>query len=263
MGAVSFFSICVNSELYLRSLSLELQALRNRVRNFIDDAHWQTDGEWKESVLRHFLERNLPNTVKVGRGFVVSREGASSQIDVLIYDTARPVLFRDGDLVFITPDAARAVIEVKSRVNNTSFKKAVQKLTKNISFICKHRRYRTVFGVFAFESSVTSKSALAALQASAGSSSRQVIDIACLGSSHLLHWWPQNPEDHRKTLKRWHSYKLRQGTAPGYFLHNIVEFVAPESVRENSQLWFPACGKEGSKDGEIDLMNTVVPNATN
>jgi len=253
----------MNSELYLQSLSLELQALQNRVRNFIDDAHWQTDGEWKESVLRYFLERNLPKAVEVGRGFVVSPEGASSQIDVLVYDTTKPVLFRDGDLVFITPDAARAVIEVKSRVNNTTFGKTVQKLTENISFICRHSRYRTVFGVFAFESTVTPESALATLRASAGTSSRQVVDIACLGSSHLLHWWHQNPEDHRKTLKRWHSYKLRQGTAPGYFLHNIVEFVAPESVRENSQLWFPACGKEGFKDGEIDLMNAVVSNATN
>jgi len=51
---------------YFESLATELDALKNRVRNFIQDRHWQTDGEWKESVLRAFLRRNLPKSVQIG-----------------------------------------------------------------------------------------------------------------------------------------------------------------------------------------------------
>jgi hypothetical protein len=38
---------------HFESLNRELEALRDRVRNFsVAKPHWQTDGEWKESVLR-------------------------------------------------------------------------------------------------------------------------------------------------------------------------------------------------------------------
>ena len=69
---------------YFESISLDLNALKNRVRNFISDAHWQTDGEWKESVLRNILRRHLPKNIEVGRGFIVRPEDCSTQIDVLI-----------------------------------------------------------------------------------------------------------------------------------------------------------------------------------
>ena len=52
---------------YFISLSNELSSLKNRVRNFIQGEHWLTDGEWKESVLRSFLRRNLPKSVEIGR----------------------------------------------------------------------------------------------------------------------------------------------------------------------------------------------------
>ncbi|MBU8977509.1 hypothetical protein JI752_015265 [Lysobacter sp. MMG2] len=35
-----------------RSIKLEMDALKGRVRQLIDDKHWLTDGEWKETVLR-------------------------------------------------------------------------------------------------------------------------------------------------------------------------------------------------------------------
>jgi hypothetical protein len=35
-----------------------------------------------------------------GRGFVVDGETATHQIDILIHDCPKPVLFRDGDRVF-------------------------------------------------------------------------------------------------------------------------------------------------------------------
>jgi len=72
-----------------RALTLEMDALKSRVRNFRQTAHWQTDGEWKESVLRNVLGGHLPRHLEPLRGFVTDGEQSSRQIDVLIYDTAK------------------------------------------------------------------------------------------------------------------------------------------------------------------------------
>ncbi len=85
----------MDTKKYFESLSLEYDALKNRVRNFIAGNHWLTDGEWKESVLRSMIKRTISNTFAVGRGFIVKKESSSGQIDILIYDASRPVLYRD------------------------------------------------------------------------------------------------------------------------------------------------------------------------
>ena len=63
----------MNLENYFRSLGNEVEALKNRVRDLKDSTQWLTDGEWKESVLRNVLRRNLPESVGVGNGFVCRR----------------------------------------------------------------------------------------------------------------------------------------------------------------------------------------------
>ena len=120
---------------YLPSLSQELNALKNRVRSFIASNHSLTDGEWKESVLRTFLRRHLPINAEVGRGFVINSEGASRQIDVLIYDSNFLMLFRDGDLVFVTPDAVLGIVEVKTSLDNSGLKKAIETLSSNSELV--------------------------------------------------------------------------------------------------------------------------------
>src|SRR5690348_10543597 len=101
-------------EAYFKSLTREVNALKGRVRHLIEGNHWQTDGEWKESVVRQILRRHLPGSVEVGRGFVVTQDAATHQLDVLIFKSSKPVLFRDADLVFVTPDSVVGVVEVKS-----------------------------------------------------------------------------------------------------------------------------------------------------
>jgi hypothetical protein len=111
----------MNVENYFESISLELKALKDRVRNLIGTNHHNlTDGEWKETILRAILKRHLPSNVEVGSGFVVKPNSSSKQIDILIYDTSKPVLYRDGDLVIITPDSVKGIIEVKTKISNIS-----------------------------------------------------------------------------------------------------------------------------------------------
>ena len=119
----------MNINQYFKTLTDELISLKDRVRYYIDDANWQADGEWKESVIRSILKRHLPSHIGVGRGFVVNTHQASTQIDVLLYDKSKPILFQDGDFVLITPDSVKGAIEVKTKLwQSEKLKDALSKL---------------------------------------------------------------------------------------------------------------------------------------
>ena len=73
-----------NYKSYQKSISDELIAAKNRVRNFIDKAHWAEDGRYKEIVLKELLAEKLPSSVLLGTGFVMG-ERLSTQIDIIVY----------------------------------------------------------------------------------------------------------------------------------------------------------------------------------
>lgn len=236
-------------ELHYRSLTAELESLKDRVRNFIDDAHWPTDGEWKESVLRSILAKRLPDTVKIGRGFVITRRGATTQCDVLLYKADAPLLFKDGELVFLTPDAVRGIIEVKSRTTRQIFGNALDKLAAIGDKLGEHRTH-CFFGFFSYETrSLSTENALDALCQKCDRPSR-VTNFINLGCSRFIRWWDLNPNRQQGAYRRWHSYDLENMSA-GYFLANVIDFVSPDSVGQNNWLWFPEQGKESKKIGDI------------
>lgn len=233
---------------YFRSLGHELEALKHRVRYLIADAHWQTDGEWKESVLRQVLRRHLPDDAVVGRGFVVGRGAASHQIDILIHDGTKPVLFRDSDLVFVTPDAVLGLIEVKSRVDPTTFATAVAKLAGDVGLVRQHANMRAFAALFAFEAEPFNAQRYLDRSASAAASWNERVDFAALGPDAFQRYWNEDPLNPGRPYSSWHSYHLPE-LATGYFVHNVVDAISPESVFRNSDVWFPAAGKEPHRDG--------------
>lgn len=109
------------------------------LEKIIGDKHWLTTGTFKEKVLINFLNENLPKKLKAKSGFVVfpstrifntekppedydsmnrSSYLISKQIDILIYDIfeSSPV-FEDDNIVLLSPEAIKAVIEVKGTLN--------------------------------------------------------------------------------------------------------------------------------------------------
>lgn len=241
---------------YFQSLSSELASLKNRVRSFIRDKHWQTDGEWKESVLRTFLRRHLPKSVEIGRGFVITENQPSRQIDILIYDSNKPILFQDGDLVFVTPDAVLGIIEVKTSLDNSSFLNAVQNISSNAFLIQQNSPKKRVYGLFSYEDNTTNiQNNLETLANVAKENSKKVVHCISLGKSRFIRYWNLDPVTGKKVVNRWHAYDLID-MAPAYFIHNIIEEICPQSVDENKMLWYPAEGKESKKIGEIDLIST-------
>lgn len=248
---------------HFRSLADELWALKDRVRNFIDDAHWLTDGEWKESVLRNVLGRHLPESIKVGRGFVITPNSCSSQIDILVYDSSKPTLYKDGDLVFVTADAVKAVVEVKTRVQSSNLTAAIRTLAENAEFVKSHRRDNDIdnifVGLFAYdidENSLPISGILRRLKNAANGQPNRVINHVTLGGDLFIRFWRNRP-DHGglhgdNSYNRWHSYHL-ENLSPGYFVSNAVEYTSDVSVRLNRFVWYPPQGKERNRNNTLEL----------
>ena len=108
------------------------------LEKIIGDKHWLTTGTFKEKVLINFLNENLPKKLKAKSGFVVfpakrefSKEQPSEdyfmnrssyliskQIDILIYDIFESLpVFEDDNIVLLSPEAIKAVIEVKGTLS--------------------------------------------------------------------------------------------------------------------------------------------------
>lgn len=235
---------------YFRSLAMELAALKDRVRHLIESSHWQTDGEWKETVVRQILRRHLPQSVAVGRGFVVTAERSSSQLDVLITDASKPALFKDGDLAFVTPDAVLGVIEVKSRATPAILAEAAQKLATDMLLIRVHPNIRAFAEFFAFDDGGGRPDAYLRPLVQAAERWESRVDYACIGDGRFIRYWELNPEKPKRFLHAWHSYRL-PGLAPGYFVHNVVDSISPEAMFRNNEVWFPRTGKEPFRDGML------------
>jgi hypothetical protein len=238
---------------YYRSLAAELDALKDRVRYLIQDGHWPTDGEWKESVLRTVFRGHLPANIGVGRGFIVSEANASPQIDVLLFDKSRPLLHRDGDLVFVTPDAVRGIVEVKSTLRTAQLVETASRLGRAAGLVQGGGK-RIFLGLFAFEAELGEASAetlLRGLQQAAGGNEDAAVNHVCAGWSLFVRYWRKRPTTD-ETIRAWYSYSM-PNLAPGYFVANALETIAGASVTRNLWAWFPADGKEMYKSGERQL----------
>ncbi len=235
-----------------RSMTLELQSLKDRVYHFRHTKHWQTVGEWKELVLRSVLERHLPRHLEPLRGFVTDGRNSSKQIDVLVYDNTKPCLFRAGDLVFVTPDAVAGIVEVKSTVSDRSkLEAALRPLSSNVEKVRRTGNQSAFAGLFAFDTKLTGirgvEVTLDCLKKVSKEREERVVDFVCLGSDIFILFWEGQDGTPEVTPSRWRGYLLND-MAPGYFVNNLFYATAADSVQRNIEAWFPHKPKE-----EIDL----------
>ena len=230
---------------YYRSLTTELESVKDRVRNFIDSKHWLTHGEWRESVLRAMIAQRLPSSVNIGRGFVITENGPTTQCDILIYRADRPVLFRQGDLAFVTPDAVVAIIEVKSRATKTVLSEALKSLAAIGSKLGRHRDH-SCLGLFTYDTDVKDHEWLLSALQEVCKHDTQTVNFVNLGCSTFVRFWDFPPGGGDQNYEQWHSYNLENMSA-GYFIANVLDFISPESISNHSKLWFP----EGSKEFKL------------
>ena len=233
---------------YHKSIARELEATKNRVRQLIGSGHWQTDGEHKEAIIRKVLRNHLPESVRIGRGFVCFESRASSQIDVLITAIDKPTLFKDGELVLVTPDAVNAVIEVKTALPSKSqLTEALEKLADNLEYI-RQTEADCFGGLFVFQESndhVSDKAVLEELQRIVRGQEHRVINWIALSPDRFFRYWRAGDVASICGGDFWHSYELGDGLAHAYFLSNVAWDVTKEPNHEMQYAWFPV---EGTKE---------------
>lgn len=252
----------MDNEKYLRSITDEINALKDRIQNFI--GHKLTIGTWKESILRTLLRRHLPSNIGVGTGFFVTSERCSQQIDILLYDKMKPIIFQDGDCIIVTPDAVKGLIEVKTRAVKSTLESQFSKLADDVELLLSVATGdvgRRFFGIYYYEINPSldnlleeagAAEILTRLTAATRHNENRIINCVAIKESFFIRYWRQNPSAPEEAIRRWHAYKINS-KSPAYFVHNVVEHMCPESVLANNYLWFLPEGKEQGKLAHSDL----------
>jgi len=149
----------MNAKEFQKSITEELNVVKNRVRNLIGSRHWAEEGRYKEAILKNILRKFLPSNISIGTGFIVNANdpnNISKQIDIIVYDNAYPVLFCEGDFIITTMENVKGIVEVKSSIGrgNNTFQSVVQHFDETLQPILIQNAFenRELFlGIFSFE----------------------------------------------------------------------------------------------------------------
>lgn len=200
---------------YQESISNELISTKDRVRNFIDAAHWAEDGRYKEIILKDILASKLPAFASVGTGFVMGDQ-LSSQIDIIIYRSDIPVLFQKADFVIVSKEAVLGIIEVKTKLDNTKMHETFQKAHTNGLIIGQH-----IFnGIFSYETDYSMR----VLHEPIVSACRQYhgyVNNVSFGKDYFMKYW-QDGSPRGQSGDKYRIYKI-ENLSFGYFISNLIE----------------------------------------
>jgi hypothetical protein len=188
------------------------------------------------------IQRFLPEKFKIGSGFIVRQthergnHEPSKQIDLIIYDTSYPMLFKDNDFVILTADSVLGIIEVKANATNQGLSEIVKKANNNGKFIYNARvdKIKPLFnGIFSYDTIAN-----------------QIKNPwNKLGDNKQLYGVNHISFNQDWFYKFW-KQEFNNGNAPHYFyeikelsfsffISNLIDCICGTSVIENSNLWFP------------------------
>ncbi|WP_301378394.1 MULTISPECIES: DUF6602 domain-containing protein [Thalassolituus] len=152
-----------NTYSLLASWSTEFESTKERVRSLIGDAHWLSDGKYKEQILTNFLEKHSLGSLIFSTGFVVplTNHSPSGEIDVLISkpNSGIPLLI-EKELLIIPPEMAKGIIEVKSTYSKRILSDAMKSICKSYQAISyngeqDHRNFEVWSSIFFFHESTS------------------------------------------------------------------------------------------------------------
>ena len=237
---------------FQKSITKELDTIKNRVRNLIGSSHWGEEGKYKEAILRNVVKRFLPSVLSIGTGFIIKKnnEGIqiSGQIDLIIYDNTIPVLFSEGDFIITTNENVKGIIEVKTKINNNQLQEIIKKAKENGELIGEN-----VFnGIFCYEyGSDNIDNIDDALKSAKG-----YVNHISLGKNIFIRFWKK---ENGSVLNQpvncgndfYNIYKL-DNLSFSYFISNLLDMVCNNKQVDKSWFLFPI---EGTK--EVNREKTV------
>ncbi len=207
-----------NYKSYQKSISDELIAAKNRVRNFIDKAHWAEDGRYKEIVLKELLTEKLPSSVSLGTGFIMG-EHLSTQIDIIVYRSDIPLLFQKADFVIVPESAVLGIIEVKTKLNVSNIEDTFKKAHKNGELI-----HHEIFnGIFSYDKGFRLDTRLSPKIKSICDQYFGKVNNVSFGKDFFMKYWPEG-KPFGEPNRKYRIYEINK-LSFGYFISNLVEDV--------------------------------------
>jgi hypothetical protein len=254
-----------NPKDFQKSITKELDIVRNRVRDLIGSAHWGSDGNFKEAILRNSINKFLPKNVSIGTGFIIQSnedqiEGVrvSHQLDIIVFDNSLPVLFSEGDFIITTEQNVLGIVEVKTKIinnngNKSSLKAILEKYNGLSSFPLlsrtdNHRIFKGVFS-FEYEDDINGINIENALRVSNG-----MVNHISLGKDKFIRHWT-SPEglipqvDCNSTF--YNLYNIPD-LSFSYFISNLIHIVTRKEMDDRYWFSFPI-----QESKEINRIKTV------
>lgn len=234
-----------------KTTSRELLAIKDRVRQLID--HWGEDGRYQEAVLKSVIGRFLPEKYQIVSGFVIRQtqnrgaHEASKQIDIIVYNTDFPVLFKEGDFSILTADSVEAIIEVKANLKNQGVEKVMRKSNETGQFVfnAKYNKSNNLFnGIFSYagherlkiNNSQTVQNAIRNSENTVSTDpncNKFKVNHVSLNKDKFYKFWNQNEPNDGGYL-----YEIND-LAFSFFISNLIAHLKSDSVFSNNRLWFP------------------------
>jgi hypothetical protein len=239
------------------SLTAELYSIRDRMKYLV--RHRLTSGEHRESALRMMLRRHLPPSLVVGRGFVVTKEDSSEQIDILVVDGTRPCLYRDGDLIIVTPDLVRAIVEVKTTCALEGRNGKTPQIVTDLMKLAEKGRlceqvmrankadFKIWTGFFVYDDANQPFQRVLEAIATARHETGHCLNGVSFGKRSFFRYWSQaeiaeGAIGGYEGSPCWHAYGFEQDIAASYFIGNLIDAVSQVDRTESSFAWFPLIG---------------------
>jgi hypothetical protein len=213
--------------------------------------HWAEDGRYKEAIIKAMIQRFLPEKFRISSGFVVRQthergyHEPSKQIDLIIYDTSAPILFKENDFVILTADAVLGIIEVKANATNQGLQQIVEKSNENGKFIfdARYDKSKSLFnGIFSYESNVNNIDTIVNAintpwEKLVNNENKQnfAVNHISLNQDWFYKFWEHEYLDDRAPH---YLYQVKE-LSFSFFISNLMDWISENSVIENSNLWFP------------------------
>lgn len=252
----------MNNLEFQKSITNELDIVKNRVRSLIGNAHWGEEGRYKEAVLKTVINRFLPNSLSIGTGFITGELGLgdtiiSNQIDLIVYDNSIPVLFREGDFIITTEKNVRAIIEVKSKLNITNLRKVVNDFNSLNQFplIADNGDNRIFKGLFAYENGITNIETNNNFEQELRNS-RGNINHITVGKNYFVRHWRNNLNIHPpvNAVNPFYSLYKIDDLSFSYFISNLIHISSNQLLDDRYQFSFPIVGtKEVSRKKVVEM----------
>lgn len=120
-------------------------------RKYRGAAHKGEDGRYVEALVRSYLQKYLPRNLEALTGFILrpavktgtdgrerknQQDEQSSQLDIIVYDSANfPVFRREGDDVIVPPEGVVGVCSIKKHLNRSHIAKEAKAL-RHVGILC-------------------------------------------------------------------------------------------------------------------------------